>query len=46
MSVIYDNKIKKHSSFLQKIIEESGKSSNNKNVIEMSKGNVIIIFSQ
>lgn len=36
MSSIYQNKIQKHSTFLQKIIEESGKS-DNPNIINMSK---------
>jgi len=35
MSNIYQSKIQKHSSFLQKIIEESGKS-DNPNIINMS----------
>jgi len=48
MSNSYQNKIQKHSSFLQKIIEESGKS-DNPNIINMSKINkkikINIIFT-
>ena len=36
MSNLYENKIKQHSNFLQKIIEESGKS-DNPNLTNMSK---------
>jgi hypothetical protein len=36
MSNSYQDKIQKHSNFLQKIIEESGKS-DNPNIINMSK---------
>jgi hypothetical protein len=36
MSNLYQSKIQKHSTFLQKIIEESGKS-DNPNIINMSK---------